>query len=85
MSAMAKLFATALEGRVTDFQGETNAISSEQFGFTRCRRALDACFVLVTLIDGMHADNKELFVAFIDFQKAYDYVWRDGLFHKMLI
>ena len=85
MSAMAKLFATVLEGRVTDFQWETNAVSSEQFGFTRCRRALDACFVLDTLIDYLNADNRELFVAFIDFQKAYDYVWRDGLFHKMLI
>jgi hypothetical protein len=60
-------------------------VSGEQFGFTRLRRALDACFVLDTLIDSMNADNTELFVAFIDFQKAYDYVWRDGLFHKMLI
>ena len=24
-------------------------------------------------------------MAFIDFQKAYDYVWHDGLFHKMLL
>ena len=29
-------------------------------------------------------EGKNLFVAFIDFQKAYDYVPRDALFYKML-
>ena len=35
---------------------------------------------LDTLVSKACAENKQLFVAFIDFKKAYDFVLRDGLF-----
>ena len=35
-------------------------------------------------MDTAKAKSEQLYVAFIDFQKAYDYVFRDGLFYKML-
>ena len=62
----------------------TDGICKTQFGFTRGRRTIDACFVLDTLIDMKLREKRELYVAFIDFQKAYDYVWHEGLFFKML-
>ena len=45
---------------------------------------MDATFVLQTLVESAKAEKKPLYVAFIDFKKAYDYVMRDGLFYKML-
>lgn len=84
MSSMSKLFANILENRLTCFQSTTGMISAEQFGFTKGRRTLDPIFILDTLIDRAKADNTELYVTFIDFQKAYDFVFLDGLFYKML-
>ena len=46
--------------------------------------ALDGIFVLDTLIDSSLARGENLYVAFIDFQKAYDFVPRDALFYKMI-
>ena len=84
MSSMSKLFANILEHRLTCFQSTTGLIISEQFGFTKGRRTLDPIFILDTLIDRAKADNVDLYVTFVDFQKAYDFVFLDGLFYKML-
>lgn len=84
LSCMAKLFANVLEARLSAFQWSCRLVCDEQFGFTNGRRTLDAAFVLDTLIDEAVADGCELYVAFVDFQKAYDFVPRDALFFKML-
>ena len=81
---LSKLFANILEKRISDFQWVMGLVSDAQFGFTRERRTLDAAFILDTLIDQARASKKQLYAVFIDFQKAYDYVFRDGLFFKMV-
>ncbi len=50
---------------------------------TRERHTKDAIFNLDTLIDKFDktgVEGKKLFVAFIDFQKAYDFVYCDVFF-----
>jgi hypothetical protein len=37
------------------------------------------------LVNIMKCKKKKLFCAFIDFAAAYDTVWRDGLWNKLLI
>ena len=44
----------------------------------------DHIFVLKTLVDLYTKNNKKVFACFVDFQKAYDSVWRNGLFYKLL-
>ena len=73
-----------LECRLVLFQSKVGISCPEQFGFVKNRCTTDACFILDTLIDAVLARNECLFVAFIDFQKAYDFVPRDALFFKML-
>ena len=41
-------------------------------------------FTLKTLVDQAFQSKESLYVCFVDFKKAYDSVWRDGLFHKLL-
>ena len=84
ISVLAKCFAGILESRLTAFQWATRCICDVQFGFTRDRRTLDPVFILDTLIDRARAEKTQLYVAFIDFQKAYDFVPHSGLFYKMI-
>ena len=42
-------------------------------------------FVLRHLIDShVEQNRKQIFAAFIDFEKAFDTVWRDALLYKLL-
>ena len=81
---MSKFFCNVLDRRLVNFQSEVGISCAEQFGFVKDRCTLDACFILDTVIDSTIASNKCLYVAFIDFQKAYDFIPREALFFKML-
>ena len=60
-------------------------IYESQAGFRKGYSTIDHIFVLKMLIDYyMCSRKKKLFCAFVDFEKAFDKVWRDGLWHKML-
>ena len=84
LSTLSKFFALMIETHLVSFQTSLKKIAAEQFGFTKNRRAQDPIFILDTLINSAIANKKALFVAFIDFEKAYDLVYRDALFFKML-
>ena len=84
LASLSKVFANIIEGRITHYQRIMGQLNPAQFGFTKGRRTLDAVFVLDTLMAQARAEKRPLYVAFIDFQKAYDLVDRDCLFYKML-
>ena len=79
-----KFFAIALAARPVCFQDSVGIACAEQFGFVKDKCTADACFILDTLIDTVISRNECLYVAFIDFEKAYDFVPREALFFKML-
>ena len=41
-------------------------------------------FILNEVIQGRLQEGKKTFCFFLDIKKAYDTVWRDGLWYKML-
>ena len=58
--------------------------SNSQFGFRENHRTSDSLFILKTLINKyLHKNKKKLYLYFVDFQKAFDSVWRDGLLYKL--
>ncbi|XP_071963459.1 uncharacterized protein [Antedon mediterranea] len=60
--------------------GEENDILGEvQRGFRTDRRFEDHIFVLKSIIATRRAEGKKTFLAFLDFKKALDSVWRQGL------
>lgn len=57
-------------------------ISENQIGFKENCRTSDHLFSIKTIID--HYKSKKVYAAFIDLRKAFDTVWREGLFYKLL-
>lgn len=69
---------------MTTFLDSNNTLSEAQAGFRSGYSPSDHIFNLYSLINYAKLKKKKLFVAFIDFQKAFDNVWRIGLWKTIL-
>ena len=70
--------------RLTSFIDEKNLLSPNQGGFLKGRSTSDHIFLLQTIIEKVvNKGKRQLFAAFIDFQKAYDTVDRDLLLDRL--
>lgn len=65
------------------FSNELNVISENQAGFRRGYSTMDNIFVLLSLIELYFSFGKKLYCTFVDFRKAFDTVWMDGLWLKL--
>ena len=82
-SALAKLYCLILLNRL-DGRSSVRPISPNQIGFEKGHRTSDHVFVLTTIVNKFLKVKKErLFVAFIDFRKAYDKINRNLLMLKL--
>ena len=84
LSCMGKLFTTLLNERLADFCEENEIIKEIQAGFRQGYSTVDHVFVIKSLIDLFLHRRKKLFCLYIDYRKAFDLVWRDGLWYKLL-
>ena len=83
-ASFAKSFSLILLERLEDRIEKTHPISSNQIGFRKNHRTADHIFVLQTIIKKIvKVEKRKLYVAFIDFQKAYDKINRTLLFLKL--
>ena len=57
---------------------------TEQIGNKKGARPSDHLLVIKTLVDSYAKNGKKLYACFVDFRKAYDSVWRTGLFYKLI-
>jgi len=58
-------------------------INENQAGFRSNYSTVDHVFSLKALIDLFFKGKQKLFCAFVDYAKAFDTVWRDGLWYKL--
>ncbi len=84
VSCLGKLFCSVLNGRLSKFVSEHKLNSIYQSGFTPGCRTTDNILVLKTIFDKYIEDKKNVYVCFVDFRKAFDSVWREGLAYKLL-
>ena len=82
VSCLGKLFTSIINSRLQSFAGEFELLSESQTGFRKTYSTCDSIFALHMLISILFNQKKKLFCAFIDFQRAFDTVWRDGLWVK---
>jgi hypothetical protein len=78
------VFTKILNSRLEIFCLKRKIICAEQIGFAKEKRTSDHMFVLKCLIDKYtQQGSKRLYTCFIDFKKAFDKVWHEGLFYKL--
>ena len=83
LSCLGKLFTSIINNRLQLFAEKYDKISQNQAGFRKGFSTVDHIFALNMLINLVQNRRKKLFCAFIDLKRAFDTVWRDGLFYKM--
>ena len=84
LSCMGKVFTAILNARLTAFLESNNLLNENQAGFRKNHSTIDNIFILHMLAEYLKSRNCKLFCTFIDFQKAFDSVWRAGLWSKIM-
>ena len=83
LSCLGKLFTSIINNRLHLFIEKYDKISQNQAGFRKGFSTVGHIFALNMLINLIQNRRKKLFCAFIDLKRAFDTVWRDGLFYKL--
>ena len=84
LSTIGKLFTRILNNRLNEWAENYYVYIEAQAGFRKNMATVDNIFILNSLITHMLNQNKQLFCAFVDFTKAFDFVNRDILWYKLI-
>jgi len=83
LSNVFKLYSVLILKRLNSFCVYNNILFDEQGGFRSKRGCEEQVFTLVELLRMRKFKKKKTFVCFIDIEKAYDSVWREGLWKRL--
>ena len=84
LCCLGKLFTSLINERLTKYLDSIGALGEEQAGFRAGYSTSDHIFALHTLIEMYQSRAKRLYVAFVDYKKAFDLVSRPALWAKLL-
>ena len=85
LSCVYKAYSGVLNNRIVNYLEDLNWFVEEQNGFRKKRSCQDHLFTLTSIIRNRQHENLSTFAAFIDFEKAFDWVNRDMLLYKLLL
>ena len=84
-SCLGKLFCSILNQRLLKHIQTRDILHNSQIGFLANNRTADHVLTLRTLIDKyVNCHKTKVYACFVDFRKAFDSVWHDGLLYKLL-
>ena len=83
LSVPGKLYGRIIIERVR--RRTENAREEEQSGFRKGRGCVDQVYALKNVLEKMTEKQKEVFMAFLDLEKAYDRVPREALWEVLRI
>jgi hypothetical protein len=82
--SISNVFAQILEKVILQKCKELEKTSKFQFGFKNQTSTLHPLFLLKEIINTHLEENMPLYIASLDSEKAYDSIWRHGLFFKLM-
>ena len=71
-----KLYSSIINNRLQEWIEQNNLMGECQAGFKKDYSTVDHMFTLMAMIQKQFALNRKLYVAFIDFEKAFDSISR---------
>jgi hypothetical protein len=83
MNTLPKVFEKILDNRLRTWAERVGTLSDYQGGFRQDRSTVDQIFILNEIITARLEDRLDTYSCFIDIAKAYDRVWRPGLWYKL--
>lgn len=83
-SYLGKLFSSILNHRILDFTENKNIIHSSQVGFLRENRTSGHIITPRALLRNIFISKQKVYAGFVDFKKAFDSVWHEDLFYRIL-
>ena len=83
-NCLSKVFTSILNNRFQKYLQDNEIINKYQIGFSKKSQTSDHMLILKTIADKYKTSNEKIYFGFVDFKKAYDTVWRDGLLYKLL-
>ena len=84
LSCFGIFFTSLINTLLTYFLNSSKVLLENQTGFRRGYSTMDHVITLKSLIDIFLHEKNKLFCAFVDFKKAFDTVWRSGLWIKLI-
>jgi len=84
ISCVAKIYSSLLNNRLTQYCNDNDLLADEQNGFRAKRSCEDHIFSLTTVVQNRLNDGKPTYCAFIDLEKAFDWLNRDLILYKLL-
>src|SRR5690348_8320710 len=84
LSVVGKIYAMVINKRITTWCEARNILADEQAGFRPGRSTSDHIFLLSEVLHARKRRGLATFCAFLDIRKAYDTLYRDGLWKRLL-
>ena len=74
-----------IDTRLRKWANDNNVLHDNQFGFVTGKSTVDCIFVL-TPITGkiVKHEKRKLYCSFVDLKKCFDYVYRKGIWFKLI-
>lgn len=82
-SVFAKIYSMVMCNRLETFLEENKIMNETQIGFRKKAQIADHMLVMQSLVE-KYSEIGKFYICFIDFEKAYDSVWRQALLYKLL-
>lgn len=83
LSVVGKTYATVINNRIKKWCEERDVLVDEQAGFRVGRSTVDHVFLLSEVLRARKKKGRQTFCSFLDIRKAYDCVFREGLWLRL--
>ena len=83
LNVVGKVFCKVLNEMLVTYLDRGQVLHEGQAGFRVKRNCIDNLYTLNEIVQGRLKEGKKTYTLFLDVQKVYDTVWRNGLWFKL--